>query len=53
MASAWERRKRRPGITGALRRRVDAGIGQDLPDRGCGDLNAQDGQFTMDAPVSP
>jgi hypothetical protein len=33
--------------------RVDAGVREDLPDRGCGDLDTEDEQLTVDAPAPP
>ena len=41
-----------PGAGGALGCGVDAGVGEDLPDGGCGDLDAQDEEFAVDAAVA-
>ena len=45
--------ERRPGLTAPSRCRVDAGVFEDLPDGGGGDLDAQDEQLAVDAPVAP
>lgn len=45
--------ERRPAVRGPLGRWVDAGVLEDLPDGGCGDLDSQHEQFTVDAPVAP
>jgi len=42
-----------PGVGGALGGRVEAGVGEDLPHRGCCDRHAQDEKFTVDSPVAP
>jgi hypothetical protein len=42
-----------PGGAGALGCGVDAGLAEDLPDGGGSDLDAQDEEFAVDAPVAP
>jgi hypothetical protein len=42
-----------PGAGRAFGCRVDAGVGEDLPYGGCGDFDAEDEQFTVDAAVAP
>lgn len=45
--------KGRPGAGGPLGRWWDAGLLQNLPDRGRGHLDAEDEQFAVQAPVAP
>ena len=42
-----------PALSGPVGCRVDAGLVEDLPDGGRGDLDAQDEEFPVDAAVSP
>src|ERR1035437_4646643 len=42
-----------PGGGGALGRRVDPGLLQDLPHGGGSDLDPKDEEFAVDAPVTP
>ena len=42
-----------PGGGGALGCRVDPGVVEDLPHGGGGDLDAEDEEFAVDAPVAP
>ena len=46
-------KERPPGLPGTLRRRVDARVVEDLPDRRRRDRVPQAGQLTVDAPVAP
>ena len=51
--AAWERRNCDQVTAGAVRRGVDAGGPEDLPDRGGGDAVAEADEFAVDAPVAP
>jgi hypothetical protein len=42
-----------PGGGGPVRRGIDTGLAQDLPDRGGGELDSEGEQFVVDAPVAP
>ena len=53
IASACERRNVAQPCEVPVGRRVDAGVVEDLPNSGGGDLDAQDEEFTVDAAVPP
>jgi hypothetical protein len=45
--------ERRPALGATVRCRVDAGVLEDFPDGGRGDLDAQDEEFAVDAALPP
>ena len=51
--AAWERRNWVQVTGGAVGCGVDAGVLEDLPDRGCADVVAETDEFAVDAAVAP